>query len=143
MPREFYRSRRVEEQIQRLLVDLIRRDVRDPRVGSITITHVKVSRDLSHATVQFLPFDSTRPADEIADALKSASGFLRIQLRKHLQMRQVPELRFLVDDTIDKAARLTSLISSAVRSDAALAAAHPADPATETAEEPPPADEPT
>ena len=143
MPREFHRSRRVEEQIQRLLVDLIRREVRDPRVGSITITHVKVSRDLSHATVQFLPFDSSRPAAEIAEALKSASGFLRIQLRKHLQMRQVPELRFLADETIDKAARLTSLIGAAVRSDAALAAAHPVDAATDSAEEPPAADEPT
>src|SRR5882724_9819017 len=131
MPRDYHRSRRVEEQIQRLLVDLIRREVRDPRVGSVTITHVAVSRDLSHATVQFLPFDSSRPTAEIAEALKSASGFLRIQLRKHLQMRQVPELRFLVDATIDKAARLTALIGAAVRSDAALAAAHPADPAAE------------
>ncbi len=139
MPRDFHRSKRVEEQIQRLLVELIRREVHDPRVGSITITHVAVSRDLSHATVQFLPFDSSRPAAEVALALKSASGFLRVQLRKHLQMRQVPELRFLVDETIDKAARLTSLISAAVKSDAALAAAHPAEPA----EAPPPADEPT
>jgi ribosome-binding factor A len=139
MPREFHRSKRVEEQIQRLLVDLIRREVRDPRVGSITITHVEVSRDLSHAKVQFLPFDSTRPAEEIAEALRSASGFLRVHMKKHLQMRQVPELHFSVDTTIDKAARLSSIINAAVASDAALAAAHPAPEPTDDA---PGSDEP-
>lgn len=140
MPREFLRSRRVEEQIQRLLPELIRRELGDPRVGSVTITDVSVSRDLSHATVQFLPFDSNRPASEVAEALRSASGFLRIQLRKHLQMRQVPELKFVVDETIDKAVRLTALINSAVRSDAERAAARgDADASTDA---PPPADEP-
>ena len=126
MPREFHRSQRVGEQIQRLLVDLIRREVRDPRVGAITITHVEVSRDLAHAKVQFLPFDATRPAAEVEAALRSAAGFLRIQLRKHLQMRQVPELHFSVDTTIDKAARLSSIINAAVASDARLAREHPA-----------------
>jgi ribosome-binding factor A len=121
MPREFHRSRRVEEQIQRALVDLIRREVRDPRVGPVTITEVEVSRDLSHARVFFLPFDSSRPAAEVLEALKSAAGFLHIQLRKHLKMRQVPELRFEIDETIDKAARLSSLIHAAVASDQARA----------------------
>ena len=137
MPRQFYRSRRVEEQIQRLLVDLIRREVHDPRVGPITITEVEVSRDLSHAKVFFVPFDNSRPAAEVEAALKSASGFLRIHLKKHLQMRQVPELRFVIDETIDKAARLSSLINAAVASDSARA--QPPDDATG---EPPAPDEP-
>ena len=138
MPREFHRSKRVEDQIQRLLVDLVRREINDPRVGSITITSVEVSRDLSHAKVHFLPFDSTRPVAEVAAALRSASGFLRVHLRKHLQMRQVPELHFLVDETIEKAVRLTSLINAAVKNDAALAAAHGEVPATPPADDEPP-----
>jgi ribosome-binding factor A len=126
MPRDFHRSRRVEEQIQRLLVDLIRREVKDPRVGAITITAVEVSRDLSHATIHFLPFDSKRNAVEVAAALKSATGFLRLNLKKQLAIRQVPELHFVVDETIDKAAHLSSLIHAAIASDAVRAAAHPA-----------------
>jgi len=119
MPREFHRSRRIEEQIQRLLAELLRREVKDPRVGSVTITAVEVSRDLSHAKVHFLPFGPARPTEEVGEALRSAAGFLRAHLRKHLKLRQVPELNFVLDETIDKAARLSSLISAAVASDVA------------------------
>jgi ribosome-binding factor A len=137
MPREFHRSRRIEEQIQRLLAELLRREVKDPRVGSVTITAVEVSRDLSHAKVHFLPFGARRPADEVGEALKSAAGFLRAHLRKHLKLRQVPELNFVLDETIDRAARLSSLISAAVASDTARAANR------EAADEPPAPDEPS
>ena len=122
MPKDFQRSRRIEEQIQRLLVDLVRKEVKDPRVGLVTITAVEVSRDLSHAKVFFLPFESKRPVEEVRTALASAAGFLRIHLKKLLQIRHVPELRFLPDKTIDEAARLSVLINSAVASDARRAA---------------------
>ncbi|HUO79675.1 MAG TPA: 30S ribosome-binding factor RbfA [Steroidobacteraceae bacterium] len=118
MPREFHRSQRVGEQIQRLLAELIRREVKDPRVGLVTITAVEVSRDLTHAKVFFLPFDQRRPADEVGAALASAAGFLRIHLKKQLGMRSVPELRFLPDESIERAARVSALISAAVRDDA-------------------------
>jgi ribosome-binding factor A len=126
MPREFHRSRRVEEQLQRLLAELVRREVRDPRVGPITITAVEVSRDLSHAKVFFVPFDPARAPTEVATALASAAGFLRVQLKRSLQMRQVPSLVFVPDETIDRAAHLSQLINEAVKSDAARAAAAPA-----------------
>ncbi|MCX7057077.1 MAG: 30S ribosome-binding factor RbfA [Proteobacteria bacterium] len=128
MPKDFQRSRRIEEQIQRLLVDLVRKEVKDPRVGLVTITAVEVSRDLSHAKVFFLPFDSKRPVEEVRTALASAAGFLldaqwkMWKLKKLLQIRHVPELRFLPDKTIDEAARLSVLINSAVASDARRAA---------------------
>jgi len=122
VPKDFQRSRRVEEQIQRLLVDLVRREVKDPRVGLVTITGVEVSRDLSHAKVFFLPFDAKRPVEEVRTALASAAGFLRIHLKKQLQIRHVPELRFVPDQSIDEAARLSALINSAVASDARRAA---------------------
>ena len=121
MARDFQRSRRVEEQIQRLLAELVRREVKDPRVGPVTITAVEVSRDLSHAKVYFLPFDAKRPATEVGAALASAAGFLRVHLKKQLQMRHVPELRFIPDETIDRAVRLSALINAAVARDATLA----------------------
>jgi ribosome-binding factor A len=126
VPRDHQRSHRVEEQIHRLLAELIRREVRDPRVGPLTITAVEVSRDLSHAKVFFLPFGADRPTDGIQQALGSAAGFLRIHLKKHLKMRHVPELHFAPDETIDKAVRLSALINSAVASDVERAATAPA-----------------
>ena len=123
MARDFQRSRRVEEQILRLLAELVRREVKDPRVGLVTLTAVEVSRDLSHAKVFFLPFDAQRPVADVGAALASAAGFLRAHLKKHLKMHHVPELRFVPDETIDKAARLSALINAAVASDTERAAA--------------------
>lgn len=117
MPREFSRSRRVEEQIHRLLAELVRREVKDPRVGPVTLTAVEVSRDMSHAKVYFLPFDQARDPAEVGRALASAAGYLRVLLRKQLTMRQVPELRFVPDDSIDRAVKLSALINTAVRDD--------------------------
>lgn len=119
MPREFTRSRRVEEQILRLLAELVRREVKDPRVGLVSLTAVEVSRDMSHATVFFLPFERERDPAEVGRALASAAGFLRAHLRKQLAMRHVPELRFVPDESIDRAAKLAALISTAVRDDEA------------------------
>jgi ribosome-binding factor A len=137
VPRDFHRSQRVEEQIHRLLAELIRREVKDPRVGPVTITAVELSRDLTHAKVFFLPFDAKRPTAEVGAALASAAGFLRIQLKKHLKMRSAPELRFLPDESIERGVRLSALINAAVKSDAEHAA-H----AGEGPVAPDPADEP-
>lgn len=117
MPREFSRSRRVEEQILRLLAELVRREVKDPRVGPVTLTAVEVSRDLSHAKVYFLPFDAARDPRQVGEALAAASGFLRSLLRKQLSMRQVPSLHFVPDESIDRAAQLSALINTAVARD--------------------------
>lgn len=139
MPRDFHRSQRVEEQILRLLAELVRREVKDPRVGPVTITAVELSRDLSHAKVFFLPFDAKRSTAEVGAALGSAAGFLRVHLKKHLKMRHAPELHFVPDESIDRAARLSALINAAVASDAERAGAAPGE--TEAAaggDEPPP-----
>lgn len=124
MPRDFQRGRRLEEQILRLLAELVRREVKDPRVGLVTFTTVELSRDLSHAKVYFVPFDGQRTAAEVGAALASAAGFLRAHLKKQLEIRHVPELRFVVDQTLDEAARLSSLINRAVASDVERAQAH-------------------
>ena len=117
MPREFPRARRVEEQLKRLLAEQIRREVKDPRIGLVTITAVEVSRDLSHATVYFTPFAGIGDAAAALDALQHASGFLRHQARDLMRLRIAPELEFRVDDSVARGARLSALIHDAVDGD--------------------------
>jgi ribosome-binding factor A len=117
MPREFPRARRVEEQLKRLLAELIRRDVKDPRVGLITITSAEVSRDLTHAKVFFTPFAGVGNAEAALEALRHASGYLRHQVRNLMRLRVAPELDFHIDDSVERGARLSALIHDAVESD--------------------------
>ena len=109
MPREFPRSRRIEEQIQRILSDVVRADVRDPRLDKAMITDV--------AWVYFTSFVADLEADSLAEAFESASGFLRSRLARELTVRNVPELRFRFDDSLRKGEALESLIDSAVAQD--------------------------
>ena len=117
MPREFPRARRVEEQLKRLLADLIRREVKDPRVGLVTITSAEVSRDLTHAKVFFTPFAGVGNAEAALEALRHASGYLRHQVRNLMRLRVAPELDFHIDDSVERGARLSTLIHDAVESD--------------------------
>jgi ribosome-binding factor A len=117
MPREYPRARRVEEQLKRLLSDLVRREVKDPRVGLITITSVEVSRDLTHADVYFTPFAGAGDAAAALEALRHASGYLRHQARNQMGLRVAPELAFHIDDSVERGARLSALIHDAVESD--------------------------
>src|SRR5687768_9197054 len=117
MPREYPRARRVQEQLKRLLSELVRREVKDPRVGLVTITSVEVSGDLSHANVYFTPFAGAGDAAAALAALQHASGFLRHQVRNQLRLRVAPELQFRIDDSVERGARLSALINDAVDSD--------------------------
>ncbi len=117
MPKEFSRSRRVEENLKRLLSELVRREVKDPRVGLVTITGVEVSRDLTHARVYVTPFAGQGDAEDMLQALRHASGFLRHELRHALRLRVTPELDFRLDESIERGARVSALISEAVASD--------------------------
>ncbi len=117
MPKEFSRARRVEEQLKRLLAELIRREVKDPRVGLVTVTAVELSRDLTHARVFFTPFAGIGDPDAALEALRHAAGYLRHELRNALRLRVTPELHFAIDDSIERGARLSGLISEAVAED--------------------------
>ena len=117
MPREFPRARRVEEQLKRLLSELVRREVKDPRVGLITITQVEMSRDLTYAKVYFTPFAGMGDADLALEALRHAAVYLRMQVRNQMRLRVGPELDFQIDDSVERGAKLTSLIQDAVESD--------------------------
>ena len=107
------RHRRIEGEIQRTLSELVSRGVKDPRVGSVTITDVKVAADLSTAKVFFTPFASKHPAAEVQVGLTSAGAYLRGEVGRRLRLRHAPKLEFVFDDSFDKAAKLTALIDSA------------------------------
>ena len=108
------RPRRVADLIQRELSDLLRREVRDPRVGMITLTSVDVSPDLSHAKVFFTILEKEKLDDTIR-ALRRAAGFLRSQLAHRMKMYTTPELRFVYDESVERGDRLSRLIDSAIR----------------------------
>ncbi|HWK74359.1 MAG TPA: 30S ribosome-binding factor RbfA [Povalibacter sp.] len=113
----FPRSRRVAQQIQRALSELIRREIRDPRLGMVTLTEVRVSSDLSYATVYYSVLNA-KP-EEAQAVLESAAEILRGPLGRALGLRHAPELRFVVDELIESGARLSALINQAVQDDAA------------------------
>jgi ribosome-binding factor A len=117
------RAHRVGDQIQRELADLLRNDVKDPRVGPVTITGVDVSADLSHATVRVTHLAGKEKAGDAVDALARTAGFLRSELARRLDLYSVPQLRFAYDDTIEAGMRMSRLIDEAIAADKK----HPAD----------------
>lgn len=117
MPKSFPRTRRIAEQIQRELAELIRLELKDPRVGMITLTDVEVSPDYSHAKVFFTAIGTEQQIAETASGLQHAAGFLRSQLAQVLKLRVVPQLHFVHDVSVERGARLSKLIDEAVASD--------------------------
>jgi ribosome-binding factor A len=117
--RDYHRSERVGDQMQRELAELIRLEVKDPRVGMLTLSGVEVSRDLSHAKVFFTLLDGEEKGREAEQGLNHAAGYLRHALGARLRLRSVPSLRFLYDDTPERGARISALIDSAIAEDEA------------------------
>lgn len=116
MPREFSRTQRLGEQIRRDLSALIRNEVKDPRLGMVTITDVEVSRDLGNAKVYFTVLPDERQQQSLT-ALNHAAGFLRRELGRLLSVRTIPNLHFYIDESIERGAHLSSLIEAAIASD--------------------------
>jgi len=102
-----------------VLSEVISREVKDPRVGNVTITAVSLAADMGTARVFFTPFASQNPPEEVRVGLTRAGGFLRGEVGRRLRLRHAPRLEFVIDDTADKAARLTGLIDRAVAGDRA------------------------
>jgi len=117
MPREFPRTRRVGEQLQRELAGLIREEMHDPRLGMISVSAVQVSRDLSHAKVYISVLGTAEQAQESLAVLKHAAGFLRHKLGKLLHIRVIPELHFFHDRSLEEGARMDALINRAIAAD--------------------------
>ena len=123
MAREFKRTDRVGDEIQRELALLLQREVKDPRVPMTTVSGVKVSRDLLNANI-YVTFLGRDNPDQISDAVKvlnHMSGFLRSMLAQRVRMRQLPRLMFHYDDSLSRGRHLSSLIDAAIASDQARA----------------------
>lgn len=117
MPRDFSRVQRVAEQIQRELAELIRLELKDPRVGFITLSDVELSPDYAHAKVFFTSLAPESALPEIEAGLKRASGFLRRELGRRIRLHNIPELHFVYDASVERGARLSKLIDDAVSMD--------------------------
>ena len=108
------RPQRLGDLIQREVSELIRMEVRDPRVGMITITSVDVSPDITHAKIFFTVLEKEKLQETLAGLNRSA-GFLRSQLAKRIQMYTTPELRFVYDESVERGDHLSRLIDAALR----------------------------
>lgn len=115
--KSFPRARRVAQQLQRALSELIRRDVKDPRLGMVTLTEVRMSNDLSYADVYFSVLGAD--AQQAQGILDEAADMLRGPVGRALGIRHAPELRFKHDDLIESGAKLSALIDKAVHEDEA------------------------
>lgn len=118
MAREFKRTDRVADQIQRDLSMLIQREIRDPRLGMVTVSYVKVSKDLGYADTYVTVMPIGEQAEETVvpqslAVLNNAAGFLRKELSRGIKLRVMPQLRFHFDESVDRGRRLHSLIEQA------------------------------
>jgi ribosome-binding factor A len=114
--KSFSRSDRVSEQIQRELAELVRLELKDPRIGFVTLTGVEVTPDYAHAKIYFSTLDDSH-VSEIQAALMRASGFLRHGLGRRIRLHNLPALHFEYDPSVAQGARLSKLIDEAVESD--------------------------
>jgi ribosome-binding factor A len=117
MPKDYPRSRRIAGQVQRELSDIIRLELKDPRVGMITLTDVEVTPDNAHARVYFTLLGEASRIDEAAAGLQHAAGYLRSQLAQRLKLRVVPQLHFEHDASVERGIRVSQLIDAAVAED--------------------------
>lgn len=121
MPREFKRTDRIADQMQKELAQLISQEIKDPRLGlMVTVSGVEVSSDLSHAKV-FVTFLGRDTEDEIKEALKvlsGAAGYLRTELSRRIKLRSMPALKFQFDASLLRGRQISSLINTALAEDA-------------------------
>ena len=114
MAKEYSRSHRVAEQMQRELADLLQFEVKDPRIGMVTITAVEVTGDMAHAKIFY---SAAKASDSLQKGLEKSTGFLRTQLAKRMLLRTVPQLHFVYDESIDIGMKMAQLIEAARASD--------------------------
>jgi len=111
--RGFSRKDRVSEQIKRELADLIRTELKDPRVGMISLTDVEVTPDYAHAKVFFSTLAGGENLQAVQTGLQKASGFLRRELGKRIRIHTTPQLHFVYDQSLERGADLSKLIDEA------------------------------
>lgn len=131
MAKEFSRTRRVADQIQRHMAELIQMELGDPRVGMVTVTGVDVTHEFERARIYFTVLDENladkeqakKSVESSTKALNNAAGYLRTALARRLKLRTTPQLQFIYDSSMEHGNRLTDLIkqsnASSTRTDTA------------------------
>ena len=120
MAREFSRTRRVGQQIQSEIALILQREVKDPRIGMVTVSDVEVSRDLNYAKIYVTFLQLENDAERIKEGLlglTEAAGYIRSLLGSAMRLRVVPGLRFYYDQTLVEGMRLSNLVTNTVRED--------------------------
>jgi ribosome-binding factor A len=112
--KSFSRKDRVAEQIRREVAELIRTELKDPRVGMVSITDVEVTADYSHAKVFFSTLAGSEHVPAVLSGLQKAAGFLRRELGKRISIHMTPQLHFVFDQSLERGADLSKLIQEAV-----------------------------
>ena len=117
--RDFGRDLRVADMVREELAGIIQRQVRDPRVGSVSVNDVRVSKDLSFADVYVSSMETPEPAEQagLVAVLNRASGYFRSELAKRHSMRTTPKPRFHYDVSVERGPRLEKLITDALAAD--------------------------
>jgi len=119
MPRDYPRSRRIADQIQRELSEVIRLELKDPRVGMVTLTGVEVTPDNAHAKIYFTMLGEPAQTESCTHALEHAAGYLRSELSHRMRLRTVPQLHFVYDVSVERGVKLSRLIDEAIATDSA------------------------
>ena len=114
MPKSSARSLRVADQIQRELAEILRMELKDPRVAMITLTGVEVTPDYAHAKVYYTLLGGAEERSETEVGLKRAGGFLRSQLAHRIKLHSIPQLHFVYDASVERGFELSRLIDAAV-----------------------------
>jgi ribosome-binding factor A len=107
---DYQRADRVGDLVVELISELLRKEIRDPRLSTVTITAAKVSKDLRHARIYFNLLGGSENKKEVLAGLLSATGFIRSKIGKQLQLRFVPTIEFFYDETQDEAQRIENLL---------------------------------
>lgn len=114
MAKEYSRSRRVADQIQRHMAEIIQLELGDPRVGMVTVTGVDITREFERARIYFSIFGNQDEVETTSKVLNQAAGYLRTVLAKRMKLRTTPQLVFIYDESLEKGNRMDSLIKSAM-----------------------------
>ena len=108
----FARSERVSQHLQKALMDILRKDIKDPRLEMVTITKVKLTNDLKIARIYFALAGSRKSVKDAENGFKSAHGYLKRTLGRELELRYMPKLEFFYDDSFDYASKINQLFRS-------------------------------
>lgn len=123
MAREFSRTQRVSQEIQKEIAIILQREIKDPRVGMATVSGVDLSRDMAYATVfvTFLNFmDEDNNSEQVKTGIKvlnDISGYIRSLLGKEMRLRIIPELKFEYDSSLVEGMRMSNLVSDVIKHD--------------------------